>query len=203
MSTTIYLLPIERAREKDEAYYARYFPQRLETAKRFLHEEDRLRCLGGSLLLREVLGLDEAQITILRGGKPEAGAVGVNFNLSHSGAYTVLAVSDRSVGVDIELCSLRHISVAKAVYTEAEIQWMNENQEERFTLLWTAKEAVSKALGLGLGLKFTDFEVLGLLRGECLQLRGEELYGRALPCPGYSLSVCTLGDSGEIGIEYL
>ena len=201
MSTTLYLLPIEKVSEKDESYHARYFPDRLERAKRFRHEDDRLRCLAGSILLHEVLGLDETALTFSANGKPSAS--GQPFNLSHSGEYAVLAVSDLPVGVDIERCSLRHVRVAESVFTQAELQWMNEAPEERFTLLWTLKEAVSKALGLGLELKFSEFDVLPLLRDAPLSLRGETLYAKALPFPGYSLSVCTVGALGEVTIVTL
>ena len=201
MSTTLYLLPIEKASEKDESYYARYFPERLERAKGFRHEDDRLRCLAGSLLLREVLGLDEARLSFSANGKPSAS--GQPFNLSHSGEYAVLAVSDLPVGVDMERCSLRHVRVANSVFTEAELQWMHEDAEARFTLLWTLKEAVSKALGLGLQLKFSEFDVLPLLRDAPISICGETLYGKALTVPGYSLSVCTAGALGEVTIVTL
>ena len=201
MGTQLYLLPIQKAKEKDEDYHARFFPERLEKSRKFRFEDDRLRCLAGSVLLHEVLGLDETQLTFSANGKPRA--AGRAFNLSHSGEYTVLAVSDSSVGVDIECCSLRHVRVAESVYTPAELCWMNEAPEERFTLLWTLKEAVSKALGLGLALPFREFSVLPLLRAEALPLRGELLHGRSLPFPGYSLSVCTTGELGEVTIETL
>lgn len=203
MSTQLYLLPIQKAKGYAEDYHARFFPDRLEKSKKFRLEDDRLRCLSGSILLREVLGLDEQQLIILPDGKPVAPSLGRQFNLSHSGEYAVLAVSDYPVGVDIESCSLRHITVAKSVYTSDEFQWMNGKPEERFTLLWTMKEAVSKALGLGLKLPFGKFSVLPLLRGEALPLRGVTLYGRSLPLLGYSLSVCTAGELGEVSLERL
>ena len=203
MATQLYLLPIYKAKEYDEDYHARFFPHRLEKSRQLRMEDDRLRTLGGSILLHEVLGLDEKRLVILPGGKPAAPSLGRQFNLSHSGEYAVLAVSDFPVGVDIEGSSLQHIKVANRVYTSEELSWMNEKPKKRFTLLWTMKEAVSKALGLGLRLPFREFDVLPLLRGEGLPLRGATLYGRSLPLPGYSLSVCTAGELGKVTIETL
>ena len=203
MATQLYLLPIQKAKEYGEEYHARFFPNRLEKSRKLHFADDRLRCLCGSILLHEVLGLDEKQLIILPNGKPVAPSLGREFNLSHSGEYVVLAVSHHSVGVDVERCSLQHIRVAPREYTSEELQWMAEKPEERFTLLWTMKEAVSKALGLGLRLPFREFSVLPLLRGEALPLRGVTLYGHSLPLLGYSLSVCTAGELGEVSLERL
>ena len=203
MDTKIYLLPIQKASEKDESYHARYFPDRLQRAKSFSLEDVRLRCLAGSILLHEVLGLEESQVQIQPGGKPVAPGFGREFNLSHSGEYAVLAVSEFPVGVDVELCSLRHVKAARKAYTDAELQWMNEDAENRFTLLWTMKESVSKVFGLGLRMKFSDFDVLPLLRGDALSIRGKTLYGKTLPLPGYSLSVCAAGELGEVSVHEL
>lgn len=201
--STLYLLSIEKCENYNMDYFARYFPQRLEQAQRFRHGEDRLRSLSLAVLLHEVLGLEESQLTILPGGKPVAPAFNREFNISHSGGYGVLAVSNRQVGVDIEICSPRHIAVAKKVFTPEEQEWMQEDPALRFTQLWTMKEAVTKALGKGLALPLQSFSVLPIFKGEGISLSSALLYGQSLTIEGYSLSVCTLAQAEETRIIYL
>lgn len=201
--TRIFILPKEAALRYDEDFYARYFPARLEQSKRFRFEDDRLRSLTAAVLLYEVLGLDESKIVIRSGGKPASPSLQMDFNLSHSGNYAALAYSAAKVGVDIEPRELRHVSVASSVFRSEEIEWMNEKPEERFTDLWTMKEAASKCLGLGLSLSFRKFSVLPMFNGDSVSVNSSVLFGRSRPFPGYSLAVCTEGVQSKISVEML
>ncbi len=199
---SLYLLPAEKSESYPEDYYMRCFPARYERAKGFKSAAERRRSLAAGVLLHEVLGLREEDITILPGGKPCAPSLGMEFNLSHSGEFALLAVSEVPVGADIEVCSARHAAVMKKVFQEEEIAWTAEDPEARFTLVWTMKEAVSKALGKGLALPFRDFSVLPLIRGERVCIEERELYGHSISIPGYSLSVCTVGKAEEVQLRY-
>lgn len=202
-TTGLFLLPIDRAESCGEEYFRRWFPARLEQSRRFRVREDALRSLAAAMLLREVLGLEEADMETAPGGKPRARNGEWEFNLSHSGDYAALAVSRRSVGADIEKCELRHIAVARSVFQPEELAWMDACPAERFTALWTMKEAVAKALGLGLRLKLRELNVLPLLSGEGVRAGGHTVYGSSLSVPGYSLAVCTLEAPENVEIEYL
>ena len=72
-------------------------------------------------------------------GKPYLEGNPLYFNLSHSGGMIALAVSDHEVGVDLQQRS----DVPPAVRRRLSEQ---ENQEDFFRL-WTAKEAYVKFLG--------------------------------------------------------
>ena len=74
-------------------------PERAEKAQRYRFSADKKRCVAGGLLLRRFLG--DAAIYTDPFGKPRAES-GVCFNLSHSGDWVLLAVSDKEIGCDIE-----------------------------------------------------------------------------------------------------
>ncbi len=65
------------------------------------------------------------------------------FNLSHSGEYTAVAVSEKEIGLDIETHTARSYPAINNRLSERE-------KEEDFYKVWTAKEAYIKYLGTSL-----------------------------------------------------
>lgn len=93
----------------------------------------------------------------LPGNLPE-----IFFNLSHSGAYAVLAVADFDVGIDVEHLRKNRLAVAKRFFCEEEYrdivsQASLEEQEMRFLEYWTRKEAYLKWTGKGLRQPMNSF----------------------------------------------
>ncbi|MDY4231146.1 MAG: 4'-phosphopantetheinyl transferase superfamily protein [Candidatus Faecousia sp.] len=195
--TELFLLPTAEARRLDAAFCREHFPARTARAAHFRYPEDRLRCLGAGALLAGVLGVREAELREGAWGKPEAPSCAQRFNLSHSGAYIVLAVSDAEVGVDVERVQERRLRVAGRVLLPEEREWMEHNPIERFFCLWTLKESVMKAVGKGLALPPSGFSVLPLTRGEPIRTEAGTLFGRSTPLDGYWLSVCAAEPLGE------
>jgi 4'-phosphopantetheinyl transferase len=136
---------------------------RRERVGAYTRAEDKARCLVAGLLLRRVCGVtDDGQLAFGPNGKPYLKYGGPHFNLSHSGGYAALAVSDNEVGVDIETIAPVSDAVAARCFTPPEREWMQrqESGPEAFFRLWTAKESIMKALGLGLSLPPASFSVL-------------------------------------------
>lgn len=133
-------------------------PERRERLKRYLHAEDRARCLAAGLLLRRFISDQEPQ----KGpwGKPYIPHA-PQFNLSHSGSYVVLAVSGHSVGVDIEQHRPFDLRVARRCFTPDELRWLTAHTDpvRAFYILWTAKECIMKATGLGFHMPPETFAV--------------------------------------------
>lgn len=75
-----------------------------------------------------------------------------HFNISHSGQYVACAVYDRPIGVDVQTITPYCPDVARRVCTKAELMQIENSmdQAEKFTELWTRKEAYLKMLGCGL-----------------------------------------------------
>lgn len=147
----------------------------LERAGRFRFERDRRRFAAARRALRRILAgyLGEApqrlRFAQSEHGKPLLAwpqGSGVRFNVSHSDALALCAVSrDREVGVDVE--ALRPLPDAEALaqrfFSPAERVHLGRQSPERrleaFFCCWTRKEAYLKALGCGLLKALDSFEV--------------------------------------------
>lgn len=87
---------------------------------------------------------------------------GVFFNLSHSGDWTVIAVSDGEVGVDIQQVKPVDMRLATRFFSADEGRILAEagdGAKALFYRLWTVKEAYLKALGTGLNRPLNSFTV--------------------------------------------
>ena len=100
-------------------------------------------------------------------GRPRLVGGEASFNLSHSGPHAVVAVGEGPVGADIEDAARRPVAagVVRRCCSDAEQTWLAGvpagDRAAAFLGLWTKKEAVAKALGLGLVLPFAALEVTG------------------------------------------
>lgn len=135
--------------------------KRREEAVSYRIEGARLLCCAAGLLLRGVLGVTRDE-ELARGpqGKPSLARGGVEFSLSHAGHYAVLAVSGRTVGVDVEPVKPPPI-LPRKMFTQAELDWLSAQPEaEGFCLLWTRLESALKAEGCGLAGERRAFSLL-------------------------------------------
>lgn len=111
-------------------------------------------------------------------GKPYAvvnrRGVPIRFNVSHSGRHGLLAVAPSGrLGIDIEeRTNNRHIDLlSETVFgpnERAELETVTGQRKiAMFFSLWTVKEALVKALGVGMSLDTSEFEVpAGMRHGD-------------------------------------
>ncbi|WP_122899501.1 4'-phosphopantetheinyl transferase superfamily protein [Acinetobacter sp. B51(2017)] len=118
----------------------------------------RLACLSQSLG-RDV---QAAELRKTEYGKPYLPELA--FNHSHSQQHYALVMSAevQDIGVDIEDLSrkIRFEALAQHAFTQAELQrWYVSQQNQSYWLqIWTAKEAIVKAAGLGIRLSLNTLE---------------------------------------------
>lgn len=155
----IYGLSIHTVAALPEDYWELRMPLRAARSRRYLHREDQLRCLGAGALMHRVLGIEENELRYGPTGKPYVPGRG-GFNVSHGGDWIVLCADRGPVGIDIEPIAQKNLELARQVTTADEWLWMQEDPLIRFHLLWTCKESILKATGLGLQTDPAQFSVL-------------------------------------------
>lgn len=91
-------------------------------------------------------------------GRPYvASRPGVHVSVSHCADECVLAVSDRPVGVDVEMARLQLSGIASKFLTPSEAA-RGPHDMDALLRYWTAKEAVFKCAGI-VGLVISEIEV--------------------------------------------
>jgi 4'-phosphopantetheinyl transferase len=143
-----------------------------ERAGRFHFQIHRDRFIAAHGCLREILTrylhCDPHQISfsINPYGKPALVDHNLEFNLSHSGDFALIAITDgRRVGIDIEQIrqGISSQVIAQQYFSKAEVAELQalplEQRKNAFFTCWTRKEAYIKAHGLGLSLPLESFDV--------------------------------------------
>jgi 4'-phosphopantetheinyl transferase len=144
-----------------------------EAAGNFAFDRDRQTYVLAHRLLRTVLSayldVDAAEITFAAGafGKPELAAHGgLCFNLTHSAGAAMVALAwEQRIGVDLESTQARVDldSVMRSTLAPPEralIEAMPQaGRSAAFLQLWTRKEALLKAEGVGLSHNPRDYSV--------------------------------------------
>ncbi|MET0917819.1 MAG: 4'-phosphopantetheinyl transferase superfamily protein [Burkholderiales bacterium] len=145
----------------------------LARAQRFGRPELRARYIVGRSTLRAilgtVLGVDAAQVVILRGrrGRPMVEGASVDFNVSHTRDTAIFAVATNArIGVDIEhrdrMVNVEGVGRKFMSPREQAMLHGLDGDAQRHALLrlWTCKEAMSKATGDALGAPFRKLDVV-------------------------------------------
>jgi 4'-phosphopantetheinyl transferase len=139
---------------------------------------------------------------------PEHESAKIKFNISHSGGITLLAFArGREIGVDVEQVrsDFDVQAIARRFFSSSEQKHLAdlpvEKSVEAFFRCWTRKEAYIKAIGDGLSLPLSQFDV-SLESGESDALLATRPDGseaghwllREVPGgPGYIAALCVRG----------
>ena len=110
--------------------------------------------LAQALMKRAARQLGFPQVVVSRDekGAPITDFKGLYVSAAHTEGCCAAVASLNPVGIDAEPIAPLREKVAKRVYSERELLWMNaqEDKDYAFTLLWTLKEAYGKMRGVGL-----------------------------------------------------
>jgi 4'-phosphopantetheinyl transferase len=136
-----------------------------DRARKFIVRRAMLRSLLGKLLDRDP---ERIRFRCNRQGKPEIDepTPSLHFNVSHAGNHAIFAVSrDRPIGIDLEIAT-RTLDIdllAKRSFSTWEyeqfVRMPLEARRYAFLRIWTCKESVMKALGLGFSLSIDTVEI--------------------------------------------
>ena len=169
--STLHLWRIDLARLKDSSLEIELLSvDEVDRANRLRSDEDRWRFETSRVTLRKILGayLERAPTELVfeygETGKPtlkahpqDGESTSLSFNVSHSGQVALCAVAGKgAVGGDVEqIRELRATDrIARRHFSPEELEeWLVLDASDRLTEfygVWTRKEALIKASGLGL-----------------------------------------------------
>jgi 4'-phosphopantetheinyl transferase len=137
----------------------------------FYRHEDRVRAIATRAALRRLLAerlaspADEIGFVANKYGKPFLRhEEGIEFNVSHAGTFSLIAIStDGPIGVDIEC---RNRGVEEKMFDDYVLSSMERSSGSGiadFIEHWVAKESALKALGLGIS---EYLQAVSILPGE-------------------------------------
>lgn len=173
-----------------------------DRASRFWRRTDGERYLSAHgalrLVLSDYLACDplDLRFGVHDQGKPFLQDAELEFNLSHSHALALIAVSrGRRVGVDVErvhdLPDLE--ALAARVCTPAELETLtalaDPHRTRAFFALWTRKEALAKATGEG---------IAGVMRDGMAAAEGQWTLMELRDLPGYAACVAAEGRDWQL-----
>ncbi|MBQ4119236.1 MAG: 4'-phosphopantetheinyl transferase superfamily protein [Clostridia bacterium] len=114
-------------------------------------------------LAAEKNNIEKSELILSKGnhGKPYfENLPDFHFNISHSGNFQVIAISNRPIGIDVERLKSVNPNVAKR-FCKDEYGYITEcDSDYRFIEIWTKKEAYLKYLGEGLHGGLNSFSAL-------------------------------------------
>lgn len=155
MMPRLYIARIDPALEADERTFSAYRLDRLRIAA-----SPKRRAEGISaerLLLCALRDVDPGMqlppvIRTEEQGRPVLADSSLWFSLSHSGDFCACALCGGAVGADIQRIVPMDRRVMERKFSAAEREYVldSENMDAAFTRVWTMKESLLKALGIGL-----------------------------------------------------
>lgn len=130
--------------------------------------DKRRQSIGAELLLNMALEELAPEISIPAdiktddNGKPFIASGSLHFSLAHSGALSACAVSEKPIGLDVQLEEEPRERIIRRVFSTEEVEFLNfsEDKSYAFTKLWTMKESKVKQNGKGIGAMLGGTEVL-------------------------------------------
>ena len=135
-------------------------PEEKARSLKFHFEKDRHSYVISHKALRILLGkyLDcspsALRFNLEANGKPFlADNPNINFNMSHSREWTLIAIAGSAIGTDVEYVkqNFNYKPLLSEIFNTSEISYITENESlNRFFKLWTRKEALVKITGKGL-----------------------------------------------------
>ena len=149
----------------------------------------------GKSILRLVFKDQADEIVYDSFGKPFfPGSANANFSVSYSQNLVILAVSNNgAVGVDVEYIKPRNTNNYHKHFTESEKEMINSDESwVVFYKVWTIKEAVSKAIGKGMGLDFKT------INSSCqpIEVDGESWWVECRQISNYMFSIASWAQMG-------
>lgn len=113
------------------------------------------------------------------------------FNISHSHGVVIFAINDVDVGVDIEKIRPSKDDMRRYISSDEEYAYIKD--DETFYEIWTNKESLVKALGVGIKDNIRDIPALPI--NGVKHYKNQEFISKNVEYEGFIISVTTIGNS--------
>lgn len=202
------------SRREVDALFGILTSEEKKRALKFRFEKDFLLYSVGKILAKKIIAENfnilpvEVEFFIDKYQRPfvkNSQVKDFDFNISHSGEYVVLAVSDKRIGIDIERIKPIDLELSKDVFHDREIAYLQQGRQkkqERFFEIWTLKEAFVKMIGEGLSYSLKDFYfVIGEgIKINFLKSDKQEVFFESWSIDDYKIAVSSKEDLGSKNI---
>ena len=166
----VYIFISDLTRNEYDYYFSLMDVNKQKQVSRYKNEIDKKRTVAGEMLARRMISkyckVVPEDIYFETGcyGKPNAKHLNVEFNISHSQEMVVCAISDKPVGIDVEMIRPISTNILRKLCTDIDLKYIlgsdrvsinipnnfDDQQLHRFYEVWTAKEAYFKCIGTGI-----------------------------------------------------
>ncbi len=203
MAVTVFWCSVAALEEpgRYERLLQRLPEERKERTERLRRPADRWRSVAGWLMFETAMrsaGIPQERWQFRYGvqGKPYLGLEDLQFSISHSGPVALCAVSAQELGADVQQPARWNERLVRRVCTAGERAWLETQPQpaQAFFRLWTRKESLVKACGLGIG---CGLDTICCLPEEETVFQNARWYFYEQQLAGCPACVCT----GEPGLE--
>ncbi len=211
-----YIFDVTKINENDyKEFYNIISEKRQKKADLYTSKESTIRCVMAEIMIKYALkqeGCDNCfEVRQNSHGKPYFENIpNIKFNVSHSGKWVTVAISNSEVGVDVEyiLRDADKRGIANRFFSEKERKYIfsaktDAEENINWTQIWTLKESYIKYLGKGLSKKLNSFEIVRVKTGfsvnDSENNADKTFFNTFLLDDDYVLSVC--GEENEVKIK--
>ncbi|MFX1499866.1 MAG: SDR family NAD(P)-dependent oxidoreductase, partial [Promethearchaeota archaeon] len=167
------IVMIKKSLERDPQFLEKYLTKReIENSERFRNLKRKIEYFSGIIAAKESyiksspmnISYHDIEIQKDEKGKPfyyslkNNQIVPLNLSITHSNEFSISMISKNLIGIDLEKIESRSESFYMEAFTESEREAISED-DLLGTIYWTAKEALSKAIGEGTHINFRDIEL--------------------------------------------
>jgi 4'-phosphopantetheinyl transferase len=154
--------------DKDIEPFTKLLPVFMQAyIKRFSNESDRKHRLLARLMLRRCIIHTTGNDMLLHAWQTDVNNKPFipqwhQFNISHSGEFVVFIYDDQAIGVDIEKREdIDYASLSDYFHPEEKSQLIHSRDKKNtFYTIWAKKEALLKAVGIGISNVMAEFNCL-------------------------------------------
>lgn len=149
-----------------ENYLSKLPQARQEKIAKYKFEKDIKLSIGVWIILEKAMKLHQINVSkyeveVSEKGKPSFKDCPLQFSLSHSGTYVLVAISSSPVGADIQEMRDFNDKMINYISDEDDLKYIDSQNDKRdaFYKVWTFKEALVKKSGEGFSTQIKKIKI--------------------------------------------